>query len=250
VIRIRKPAVAPEILTLEGRQETDRNCIAYEADPDAYDSGTAKFSFHSGIYGHSSVKKRLIEAQHGKCCFCESKITHIAYGDVEHFRPKAGFRQRAADPLGRPGYYWLAYDWSNLYLACELCNQRFKKNSFPLKDASRRCLNHQGDLTQEEPLFIDPGAMDPERHIEFSREQPRARKGSPEGEETIRALDLRREPLRERRFDWYKSLKLIKRIAFGHPDEEERREALAFLHEMTQDTAEYASMIRCLMRQP
>ena len=58
--------------------------------------------------------------------FCESKVSHIAYGDVEHFRPKAGYRQRPEDPLVQPGYYWLAYEWSNLLFCCQLCNQRFK----------------------------------------------------------------------------------------------------------------------------
>jgi uncharacterized protein (TIGR02646 family) len=249
VIRIRKPAIGPGILASEGRPEMNRHCFAYEADSDSYDRGTAQFTFDSKIYGHSSVKKMLIEAQHGKCCFCESKITHVQYGDVEHFRPKAGYRQHPEDPLGRPGYYWLAYEWRNLYLACQLCNQRFKRNMFPLKDATHRCLNHRGDLTKEQPLFIDPGIMDPEAHIEFSREQVKARNGSLEGKATIFGLDLEREPLRERRSDWYQALKRIKQIALGHPDPEERQEARAFLDEMSKDTAEYSSMVRCLMRQ-
>lgn len=129
MIRIHKPAAPPAVLASKGTAETNRNRGAYEADPAAYDSGATTFSFDSGLYGHESVKAELIKAQHAKCCFCESKITHIAYGDVEHFRPKAGYRQHPDDPLGRPGYYWLAYDWSNLYLACQLCNQRFKKTT-------------------------------------------------------------------------------------------------------------------------
>lgn len=248
MIRIGKPADAPAVLAGKGRQETDKNRTAYEADPARYDSGAATFSFDSGLYGHESVKTALIRAQHGKCSFCESKLIHISYGDVEHFRPKAGYRQSSADPLGKPGYYWLAYDWSNLYLSCQLCNQRFKKNTFPLADPARRCRNHLGDLSLEEPLFLDPGSEDPEEHIEFSAEQPRARNGSSRGQATIEALGLQRSDLQEVRFDRYKKLELLRRLAKAMPETPVGQEARALLDNAVRDQAEYASMARCLMR--
>lgn len=61
-----------------------------------FNNGEIEFAstdFDSGIYGNKEVKNKLIETQDGKCCFCESKIAHISYGDVEHFRPKAGWVQ-------------------------------------------------------------------------------------------------------------------------------------------------------------
>jgi hypothetical protein len=58
-----------------------------------YRSGTKLFDFDGTLYGAVSVKKALRKAQHDKCAFCESKIAHVAYGDVEHFRPKAGVMQ-------------------------------------------------------------------------------------------------------------------------------------------------------------
>jgi uncharacterized protein (TIGR02646 family) len=247
MITVRKPAAPPEILDTRGKEENARNRKAYKKAPADYDSGAAAFSFDSAIYGHSSVKHALIAVQHGKCCFCESKINHISYGDVEHFRPKAGCRQNPDAPLRRPGYYWLAYEWSNLYLSCQLCNQRFKKNTFPLIDDSRRCHNHSDDLDQEEPLFIDPGgSVNPEDHIEFLAEQPRAKKGSRRGESTIDALGLRREPLRERRFDRWRTLSTLQNVVRLLPDEPEGREALAILEDAVRDDAEYAAMARCL----
>jgi uncharacterized protein (TIGR02646 family) len=72
------------------------------------------FEFKASVYGAKSVKKTLLTAQHGKCAFCESKFEHVAFGDVEHFRPKGGWIQTDGDQLTRPGYYWLAYEWSNL----------------------------------------------------------------------------------------------------------------------------------------
>jgi hypothetical protein len=102
------------------------------------------------------------------------------------------------------------------------------------------------DLHQEEPLFIDPGAVNPEDHIEFLAEQPRAKNGSPQGRITIRALGLRREPLRERRFDRYRMLATLKNVVRLLPDEPEGWEALAILEDAIRDEAEYAAMARCL----
>lgn len=248
MISIHKPTVPPEILEARGREETGRNQEAYEKTPADFDRGAAQLSFDSSIYGHGTVKEALIAAQHGKCCFCEAKITHISYGDVEHFRPKAGYRQEPQDPLGRPGYYWLAYDWSNLYLCCQLCNQRFKKNTFPLADPSRRCRNHLGDLHLEEPLFLDPGgATNPEDHIEFLAEQPMAKNGSVQGWVTIEALGLQRELLREHRFKWYTMLSMLIDIVQLMPDAPLGQKALAELNAAVRDDAEYAAMARCLM---
>jgi hypothetical protein len=48
--------------------------------------------------------------------------------------------------LEQPGYFWLAYVWANLFLACQLCNQSFKKNLFPLADPAKRARSHLHDL--------------------------------------------------------------------------------------------------------
>jgi uncharacterized protein (TIGR02646 family) len=248
VIRIHKPAAPPAILAGKGNTAADQYRETYEEDPAAYDGGAKTFSFDRDIYGHDTVKEALIQAQHGKCAFCEAKINHISYGDVEHFRPKAGYRQHSDDPLGRPGYYWLAYEWSNLFLSCQLCNQRFKKNTFPLEDAAQRCHNHLEDLDAERPLFLHPGVVDPEQHVEFAAEQPVARNGSLHGTETIQGLGLQREPLRERRFDRYRMLATLKDVTVLLPHDPLGQQAAAILQDAVKDDAEYASMARCLMQ--
>ncbi|MGZ3456995.1 MAG: hypothetical protein ACXU86_00660 [Archangium sp.] len=105
MIRIRKPAEPPEVLCTKGARARRAMSAAYLRAPRSYESGKRSFEFDSGLYGHATVKQALLEAQHGKCAFCESKFVHIAYGDVEHFRPKAGWHQAEGEPLGRPGYY-------------------------------------------------------------------------------------------------------------------------------------------------
>ena len=133
MIRIQRPANVPAVLATRGRAARKKHEAAVLADPPAYRSGAKKLSVSSSIYGHLDVKAALKVAQSGKCAFCEARVDHVAHGDVEHFRPKKGYRQTASDSLGLPGYYWLAYEWSNLLFSCQICNQRHKGNLFPLQ---------------------------------------------------------------------------------------------------------------------
>ena len=158
MVKISRPAEIPEILVGDGATETANNITIYSADPVSFQQGSKKFSFNAKIYGHESVKQSLKTAQHDKCCFGESQVTHIAYGDVEHFRPKAGYVQHADDDLQRPAYFWLAYEWSNLLFCCQICNQRFKKNLFPLRQPATRVSSPDGNIDEEDCLFIDPSA--------------------------------------------------------------------------------------------
>ena len=172
MIRIEKSADPPAVLAGRGSDETTGNRDRFDADPDHFRDGTETFDFKSSIYGHDSVKDALRAAQHDKCCFCESKFAHVSYGDVEHFRPKAAVRQSADGPLERPGYYWLAYEWSNLFASCQICNQRFKKNLFPLDNPRSRARSHHDDLGREKPLLLDPGRDEPARCARLPRGGP------------------------------------------------------------------------------
>jgi len=248
VIRVRKPTEAPEVLRTRGARAARELGKAYAREPASYDTGVKTFKLDSDLYGHESVKSALIQAQHAKCAFCESKFAHISYGDVEHFRPKGGCHQAEGKPLQRPGYYWLAYDWANLFLSCTLCNQRFKKNLFPLKRAARRARNHQDSMAAEEPLLIDPGAEDPEALIGFREEVPYAIDGSERGESTISILGLRRPELAERRRDYLVTVKMLRVVAATH--EPEAQEARKMLVRIQEDSSEYSSMVRAALRQP
>ncbi len=65
------------------------------------------------------AKDQLLLETGGKCAYCESPTSVVAYGDVEHFRPKSK-------------YWWLAYCYENYLPACTICNQRFKRDEFLL----------------------------------------------------------------------------------------------------------------------
>ena len=81
--------------------------------------------------------------------------------------PRRAIDRTPEDPLVQPGYYWLAYEWSNLLFCCRLCNQQFKRNHFPLADPARRARSHRDDIGQEEPLLINPAIEDPAAFLEF-----------------------------------------------------------------------------------
>ncbi|KFE68966.1 hypothetical protein [Hyalangium minutum] len=246
MIRVRKPAEPPQILRTQGVQARRAFSTAYSRAARSYERGTRSFESDSDLYGHETVKQALIQAQHGKCAFCESRFTHIDFGDVEHFRPKAGWRQEEGEPLHRPGYYWLAYEWANLFVSCTLCNQQFKRNLFPLGTPAKRARSHKNDVTEEDPLLLDPAADDPEASISFREEVPYAVGGNARGETTLRILGLRREPLAEQRRDRLGYVKALRSLVLmGGP---EAAKAQDLLQRMQQDSAQYAAMTRAFLR--
>jgi uncharacterized protein (TIGR02646 family) len=265
VIRIKKPKRAPTVLRTRGRRAATQLRRRYDSSPDAFKAGKEAFAsrdFDRGIYGAPEVKEALRKAQHGKCAFCESRITHIDHGDVEHFRPKAGYRQRPDGPLVRPGYYWLAYEWSNLFFCCALCNQTFKRNHFPLVDDSRRAACHRDDIAREEPLLIDPGRDDPATFLEFDREYVRPIGGHPRGAATINILGLNRQEMVEQRRDVIDPIRMLIEIRdlmaaqVEDAPEPESRRRLALIDERLDaleaasrsDSTEYAAMKRAMLR--
>ena len=236
---------------MSGKNKRRAHSLSYTHNPASYEAGRRKFDFDSSIYGHCTVKQALVTLQHGKCAYCESKLGHISYGDVEHFRPKGGFTQQRGQSLSRPGYYWLAYEWSNLLLSCQLCNQRYKKNLFPLLDPAFRVDNHHGDIRQESPLFIDPSEEDPAAFIGFRAEVVRGVDSAGRGETTRVELDLNRPDLIERRRDRFvlhERLFDIVRLAADQPDNVQLAgkalDAERLLSQAQADDAEYAAMIR------
>lgn len=191
MIRITKGR-APRKLTVEGAGRARQHCDAYDADRAAYESGTSKFAFSAGIYAHSTVKKALEKAQHGKCCYCEAAPEKPnAFLHVEHWRPKAYSKQSANGSQFCPGYYWLAYDWDNLLLSCHFCNSVNKRNIFPLFNPVNKARNHHEVLGLERPELLKPdGLQDPREHIGFHEEVPIGK--TPEGIKTVAVLGLHR----------------------------------------------------------
>jgi uncharacterized protein (TIGR02646 family) len=253
VIRIHKLAQPPAVLQRRGTAAAQRHCDAYDGTP-ARQRRALRFEFAEDVYRHESVKAALRAAQHDKCAFCESKFSHVGYGDVEHVRPNAGYCQRDGSSLRRPGYYWLAYEWDNLFFSCQLCNQRFKRNLFPLRHPRKRARSHHDPVTREEPLLIDPGRDAPAAYLRFREEVVEALNDNLVGTTTINVLGLNRLELAEARRQRLAPIRLllqVRRSLAAQPATPEVEQHLkdidAHLHMLTRDEAEYAAMMRALL---
>ena len=98
-------------------------------------------------YRNKEIKEALETIFHGKCAYCESKVTTTGYGEIEHFCPKSNSR-----------CINLTFEWSNLLLSCQKCNDAGHKGTkFPL-DAD------------DNPLLINPTdeKTDINIHLRFS----------------------------------------------------------------------------------
>lgn len=173
MIRVHKRSTPPASLARQAAAARAALERAYENDPTGCQQpGTRALKSRRGIYAARDVKQQLRADQYDKCAYCETCFVHSSPGDVEHYRPKAGYRQTAVGPLHGPGYYWLAYEWTNLLFACEDCNRIRKRQLFPLaNDPAGRARTHHDDLTQEAPLLLNPTTSpDPATHLTFDSE--------------------------------------------------------------------------------
>ncbi|WP_296947347.1 hypothetical protein [uncultured Massilia sp.] len=136
--------------------------------------GTAADTVYiTAAYRSAEVKNRLVQTHFGKCAYCETRILSVSHGDVEHFRPKAKY---TGESQTGTGYFWLAYDWRNLFLACDMCNETYKGTYFALMPAvegliaSSRRLDAGEDVEtdlEEDAVLIDPAIENPRAWLSF-----------------------------------------------------------------------------------
>jgi hypothetical protein len=109
----------------------------------------------------TALREAFAAYSHDKCWYVECKNLGTD-DDIDHFRPKAGVKE---DPA-HPGYYWLAFDWTNLRLSCHRANRPRtnpltsetggKGEHFPLIDPGMRAMGPGDDLALEVPALLDP----------------------------------------------------------------------------------------------
>ena len=104
-----------------------------------YYEGNSDNKDFSTRYRQPDIKDRLVVETKSKCMYCESKILHVSYGDIEHIKPKSK----------RPD---LIVDWDNLGLACTKCNNN--KSSY--YDSSLPLVNPYEDDPSEYFKFVGP----------------------------------------------------------------------------------------------
>jgi HNH endonuclease len=126
-------------------------------------------------YRDEEIKQALVTETHAKCAYCESKLLHVTYGDVEHVIPKSLRRD-------------LTFEWTNLTLACDRCNTN--KGAYP------------GDHGR----IIDPYATEPLSHLNIFGPLILAKPGDGDGKITEKEIDLNRVHLVERRIERLKRI--------------------------------------------
>ena len=245
MIRIVRPDHAPDVLQRAGKPKTRLNCESYDSNAEAYRSGSEQFKFRRSIYAHTKVKDALLRAQHGKCCYCESKFRATSPGAVEHFRPKGAAKQESGSATQYPGYYWLAYSWENLLVSCETCNSSYKGSLFPLVDEESRARSHQDDIEAESPLFVDPASEDPGSHIRFRRAE--VEHLTEKGLKTIQCLGLCRGELEDARAEVLEPLEILFSVIedFGGEVQSSKVEsARRLLNKARRPEAKFSAMMR------
>lgn len=245
MIEIERSNPVPRSLKKQGARQTKIDCDAYDACPDGYENGDLKFLWR-GHYSKKEVKNRLVKMHRYKCCYCE-QVFRPEYLHIEHFRPKGRVRQAPDSAELSPGYFWLAYRWDNLLLACHGCNTGNKKTLFPLKNPKERALTCHDDVATERPLFIDPTELDPRAHIRFAYDAPVG--NSSEGDTTIRLIGLRRRELLEERLTRIKNIDVRLAIlskAEEYPGDDKLKkwatEARQFIEDAVRPEAPFSSM--------
>ena len=122
-------------------------------------------------YNRNDIKDELEKETYGKCAYCESKIKSISFGDIEHILPK--------NKDARPDLY---VEWSNLTIACEVCNRENKKDYYKVDD----------------PL-INPVDEDPNDYLKALGPLITYKPGNRKGQITTDILKLNRSELIEKR---------------------------------------------------
>ena len=112
---------AREWVTSHSQSAGDDEEVGEEEDTETKRTKKIKWSTKSNVW--KKHKERLIMEYKGKCMYCEGRYVAGSHDDAEHFAPKGEVTEQRRK-VDHPGYYWLAFEWQNILLACQKCNSR------------------------------------------------------------------------------------------------------------------------------
>lgn len=189
---------------------TDRAAEWTKVVVDKLNANQQPSDLEKGRYRHPDIKSALLAETGGKCAYCESKINHIAYGDIEHVLPKS------PNP-----HLW--FEWNNLTIACDICN-----------------------TNKGEREVVDPYQTDPEHRFIFFGASIWPIPGDDVAFLSADALELNRTPLHGKRFERIEYLmKLLENIVSCANREKKAILIKDFKEELRQDR-EYAALSRAV----
>ena len=171
-------------------------------------------------YADKTIKKQLMEETHGKCAYCESKFSHVCPGDIEHILPK--------NPDAHPELY---VTWSNLTVACEICNRSGKK-----------------DYNNDNEPLINPYVDDISDMIFSFGSILYPFQGNRRGLLTINILDLNRVSLIERRREAINKLNLLITVYSQESNIAYKELLLSQIREEVADDKEFSFVLKAFCR--
>jgi len=220
------------------------------------------------------AKDQLLIESNNKCAYCDTPTRVVAYGDVEHFRPKSK-------------YWWLAYSYENYLPSCTACNQEYKKDFFELQDNAlrlkgpsirrgftddklktmaptltvdpvddtkgKRLQDHIKEIRKEKALLINPYFDDPAVYFAYrpvlENKEVVIVPSAAKYEKVIKACDelfgVNRKELLDHRFQQYLLYMTLRHILADGKISKTRRIMIENrLKEMNADKSAYAGMIR------
>lgn len=167
----------------------------------------------SGSYRKPEIKQKLIEETHGKCAYCESKVSHIYPGDVEHIVPKSLFPEKI-------------FAWENLTYACYNCN------------------NSKSTYYSTSTPLLNPYLHEPAEHIRAYGSLIFAVDGSIEGDTSITVLKLNRAQLVEKRTERLESLNHLISRWYSESDPDRKALFLKQILEEAEADKEYSFIMK------
>lgn len=149
----------------------------------------SRYSVDLTIIREPDVAAALATSFGGKCAYCESPTPEPL---VEWHRP----RQEAMGEdrsVSRDHYWWLTYEWDNLYPICAECRSN-KGQWFPVSGTRADAESRGTDLLTEGPLLLDPCIDQPEDFLRYDADGTVTGVGE-RGVRTIQVLGLNRPEL-------------------------------------------------------
>jgi uncharacterized protein (TIGR02646 family) len=197
MIKVEKDLLAiPDILKENPSKGISRK-IVFQGNIDS-----KKYIDDKNSYKVKSIQKKLKSIYNNKCVYCEKSLLDSPK-HIEHYRPKNI-------------YYWLAYSWDNLLLACGECNSS-KGKRFKIKNAQVKynnesfnnihTLSHQYNI-EEEPFIVNPEKEDILDKINFDKNATIS-SFDIRVSHTIEACNLNRDDIVEKRVKIFNDFKKV-----------------------------------------
>ncbi len=168
-------------------------------------------------YKHPDNKEALVNASFEKCSYCESEVTHIYFGDIEHIRPKSKYPN-------------LEFEWSNLGFVCATCN------------------NAKSNKYDEGTPYINPYEENPDDFLIAVGVFLKNKQGNERGELTILDIRLNRPELLEKRQTKLESIGKTIDACMRTRNESLKNNALKAIKQEGNEDKEYSFFVKMLLQ--